>query len=100
MSRAGAATRSTPNLPARNSFMRFDGRMAQPSKGDRVQMASRIPRPAADRVRHEAAARGQSLSEYIAAVLCREVGLPDLAPPENPAKAEDLPRQEEWELTG
>lgn len=72
----------------------------RPSKGDRVLMASRIPAPAAERVRIEAAARGQALSEYIAAVMCREVGLPELAPAENPAKAEELPRQEEWKLTG
>lgn len=72
----------------------------RPSKGDRTLMAARIPNAAAEKVRIEAAARGQSLSEYIAAVMCREVGLPDLAPAENPAKAEDLPRQEEWRLTG
>ena len=100
MSCPRVATRATPNLPARICFVRLDGRMAQPFKGDRVLMASRIPLPAADRVRREAAARGQSLSEYIAAVLCREVGLPELAPADNPAKAEDLPQQEEWELTG
>lgn len=63
-------------------------------------MASRIPTAAAERVRIEAAARGQHLSDYIASVMCREVGLPELAPAEDPAKARDLPRQEELKLTG
>lgn len=74
--------------------------MAQPHKGKRELMATRVQAGAAQRVRHEAAARGQSLSEYIAAVLCREVGCPELAPPEKPEQSKPLPRQEAWKLTG
>lgn len=62
-------------------------------------MASRVPAPAADRVKAEAAARGQTITDYVAAVLCREVGFPELAPPENPERANELPRQEELRLT-
>lgn len=54
--------------------------MAQPHKGDRRQFQSRIPAPVAQRVVAEAEARGISYSEFIAAAVAQQVGLPGAAP--------------------
>lgn len=54
--------------------------MPRPTKGDRDIMVTRPPRAVGDRVRQLSSESGLSISEWIAATLAREVGLPDLAP--------------------
>ena len=61
------------------------------SKGDRQALISRIPDPIADAVRERADERGMSLSDYIASVLAREVGMSDLAPESAVHHQEELP---------
>jgi hypothetical protein len=62
--------------------------MAQRHKGERVYIASRPPKRVADALRARANERGISVSEYVAAVLASDVGLPDAVPlpaaPESP----------------
>ena len=48
-------------------------------------------RPIADAVRERADERGMSLSDYIASVLAREVGMSDLAPESVVHHQEELP---------
>jgi len=55
--------------------------MPRASKGDRDIMVARMPREVGDAVRRQAADAGVTLSDYIAALLAREVGRSDLAPP-------------------
>lgn len=52
--------------------------MAQPHKGDRVLLACRPPAVVYDDVRRRAAARGLSISQYVADLLAEHVGRPDL----------------------
>ncbi len=54
--------------------------MPQRHKGDRLQLVSRTPTPVGEAVRHNAEERGMNVSDYIASILAREVGLPELAP--------------------
>lgn len=54
--------------------------MPQHHKGDRLQLVARTPVAVGEEVRRLAAAAGLPVSEYITAVLAREVGMPDLAP--------------------
>ena len=51
--------------------------MPRPSKGDRVVTVARLARPVWAVVQHEAAARGISISAYIADVLAVHVGQPE-----------------------
>lgn len=66
-------------------------RGGRPSKGDRDAFKVRPARPVGDRVRERADAAGMSYSDYIAAVLARDVGMPDLAPRAERAVLEELP---------
>jgi predicted HicB family RNase H-like nuclease len=50
------------------------------SKGDRLQLISRVATPVGEAVRESAEARGMSVNDFIASVLAREVGMADLAP--------------------
>jgi predicted HicB family RNase H-like nuclease len=50
------------------------------SKGERLQLISRVATPIGEAVRTQAEERGMSMNDFIAAVLAREVGMPDLAP--------------------
>lgn len=50
------------------------------SKGDRLQLISRVAAPVGEAVRDQAEARGMSMNDFIASVLAREVGMPELAP--------------------
>jgi hypothetical protein len=54
--------------------------MPRASKGDRDIMVTRPARAVGDSVRHRAQQSGLSISEYIAAVLAYDAGMPDLAP--------------------
>lgn len=63
------------------------------SKGDRQALLSRVPDPIADAVRERADERGMTVSDYIASLLAREVGLAELAPEVAPRSThqEELP---------
>lgn len=63
--------------------------MAQPHRGDRHLVASRLPRKVADAVQAEAKRRGLSNSEYIAQVLATAHGFTPSEPPRG--KQEALP---------
>lgn len=65
--------------------------MPRPSKGDRDIMVTRPARAVGDAVRARAAARGVSISEYIAAVLASDAGLAHLAPLPAPRDEAELP---------
>ena len=56
------------------------GTGGRPSKGKRDQLLSRVPWDLGEVVRENAEAGQVSVSDYIAQVLAREVGRPDLAP--------------------
>lgn len=68
-----------------------NSRGGRPSKGDRDAFKVRPARPVGERVRELAEAAGMSYSDYIAAVLARDVGMPDLAPRAENARHEELP---------
>lgn len=53
--------------------------MAQPWKGDRKQVATRLVRPRAEEIEAKARALGMTTSEYVAAVLLRDLGYEDAA---------------------
>ena len=61
------------------------------SKGDRQPLLSRVPSPIADAVRDCADERGMTLSDYIASVLARDVGLSALVPQASIHHNEELP---------
>ena len=61
------------------------------SKGDRQPLLSRVPSPIADAVRDCAEERGMTLSDYIASVLARDVGLSELVPQASIHHDEELP---------
>ncbi len=48
--------------------------MAQPHKGDREMIASRIPRSVYEIIRTAAAERDISMSQYVADVMCEHTG--------------------------
>jgi hypothetical protein len=55
--------------------------IGRPSKGARKALLTRLAVPIAEAVERTAAEAGYaSVSDYIATVLAREVGLPELAP--------------------
>lgn len=68
-----------------------NSRGGRPSKGDRDAFKVRPARPVGERVRELAEAAGMSYSDYIAAVLARDVGMPDLAPRVENVSHEELP---------
>lgn len=63
----------------------------RPHKGDRILVASRPMKPVADEIRARAAARGISMSEYVAAVLSAHTGHPEYANLPEPIDEEALP---------
>ena len=62
------------------------------SKGDRLQLISRVATPVGEAVRESAEAHGMSVNDFIASVLAREVGMAELAP-QSPVreKRQELP---------
>lgn len=65
--------------------------MGQPHKGERAYIATRPPKRVADALRAQADQRGMSVSEYVAAVLAQDVGLPDAVPLRQPKTQRELP---------
>ena len=80
-----SASRYLQTMPPQRSY---GGRK---SKGDRQPLISRVPSPIADAVRDRAEERGMTLSDYIASVLARDVGLATLAPQASIRHDEELP---------
>lgn len=69
-----------------------NGTGGRPSKGKRDQLISRVAWDLGDIVRDNAEAEQLSVSDYIARVLAREVGRPELAPRHNrPYSEQELP---------
>lgn len=66
-------------------------------KGDRDSLVTRMPRAVGEAARSEAERRGATISDFVAALIAREVGLPELAPMPEPIKPR---RQESLPLTG
>ncbi len=60
----------------------------RPNKGDRDLLVTRAPRAVGDVVRERADIAGLTISDYVAGVLARTHGLPDLAPEPDPDQAE------------
>lgn len=56
------------------------GRGGRPSRGERDQLLARPPMPVGDAFRDRAEALGISISDYMSALIAREVGLGDMAP--------------------
>lgn len=52
--------------------------MAQPHKGDRALVNTRLPRPVADALRQASAERGLPMGQYIADVMSAHFGRDDL----------------------
>lgn len=70
--------------------------MPQPHRGDRAPVLSRPPRAVRDAVKAAADAHGVSVSDYVAIVLAKEVGMADLAPSlPGPSAQGSLPIEEE-----
>lgn len=65
--------------------------MGQPHKGDRAYIATRPPKRVADALRVRADERGMSVSEYVAALVAKDVGLPDAVPLRQPKNQRELP---------
>ena len=78
--------RHAEEIPITVTPLRLGGAMrtsngGRPSKGDRVLMASRVPRAVADSVREDAERLGyDSISSYVAAALAAHQGMPEYAP--------------------
>ncbi len=52
--------------------------MAQPNKGDRQQVSTRLPRPVYAAIKVAAAERGTTVSQYIADLTCAHFDRSDL----------------------
>lgn len=81
-----------PLMGLNDQMARLNDGRGRPSKGDRDAFVTRPARPVGDEIRQRADAAGMHYGEYIAAVLAREVGMPELAPvPSVSADQEALP---------
>ena len=79
-----------------NERMRFTGNMARinrgrPSKGDRDAFMTKPARPVGDAIRHNAEELDMTYGDYIAAILARELGMPEYAPLPPHSNDEELP---------
>lgn len=74
-------------------YLWLDTPMGRHSKGARDAMMTRPPIDVGLVARKEAAARGMTISDYVAAALAREVGLPESfpMPPRDDEGDEELP---------
>lgn len=53
-------------------------RMPRPRKGDRVELLTRPERLVSEKIKQQAAARGMSVSQYVADLLAIQAGHPEL----------------------
>ncbi len=70
------------------SILRMAGR---PHKGARHVIVTRPAKVVADVVMSEAAAAGMTISDYVAGILAREVGLPQYVPVSTAHNQQELP---------
>ena len=74
---------------------RLNRRMARtgrPSKGDRDVLYTRVPRPVGDAIRALSDQTGMAISDVIAALAAKSLGMPELAPqPPHPYDQQELP---------
>jgi hypothetical protein len=65
----------------------------RPAKGDRQALLSRVPAPLGEAVKAQADMRGMSVSDYIAALLAQNLGMPELVanPPAVIPTRQELP---------
>jgi hypothetical protein len=59
--------------------------MPQRHKGERLLLSVRTPVEVGEQIRRQAAESGLPVSEYVTAILAREVGRPELAPRPRPS---------------
>jgi hypothetical protein len=71
---------------------RISSMAGRPHKGERHVIVTRPAKPVADVVMSEAAAAGMTISDYVAGILARAVGLPQYVPPVSTAQnQQELP---------
>src|SRR6478609_6759083 len=63
----------------------------RPHKGERHVIVTRPAKPVADVVMSEAAAAGMTISDYVAGILARAVGLPQYVPVSPAHNQQELP---------
>jgi hypothetical protein len=63
----------------------------RPHKGARHVIVTRPAKPVADVVMSEAAAAGMTISDYVAGILARAVGLPQYVPVSPASNQQELP---------
>lgn len=64
----------------------------RPSKGQRKALMSRVAIPIGEKIEEQAAAAGyQYVGDYIASILAREAGMPELAPVQTDSTRLELP---------
>lgn len=80
---------SGPWLAAHMAVKR--GRGGRPGRGERDQLLARPPMPVGDAFRDRAEALGISISDYMSALIAREVGLGDMAPMPKGPKQQTAP---------
>ena len=67
-------------------------RTGRPSKGDRDVLYTRVPRPVGDAIRALSDQTGMAISDVIAALAAKGLGMPELAPhPPHPYEQQELP---------
>jgi hypothetical protein len=73
----------------------LDGGMARrtgrPSKGDRVVVYTRVPRPVGDAIRAISDKTGMAMSDVVAALAAKGLGMPEYAPEHVPDEQQELP---------
>ena len=73
-------------------FNKAMARTGRPSKGDRDVLYTRVPRPVGDAIRAISDQTGMAISDVVAALAARSLGMPDLAPrPPRPFDQQELP---------
>ena len=67
-------------------------RTGRPSKGDRDVLYTRVPRPVGDAIRALSEQTGMAISDVIAALAAKSLGMPEWAPqPPHPYDEQELP---------
>ena len=73
-------------------FNKAMARTGRPSKGDRDVLYTRVPRPVGDAIRGISEQTGMAISDVVAALAARGLGMSELAPqPPHPYDQQELP---------
>ncbi len=86
-----ALRRHAPKGATILNLARYGQFMSRKHKGDRDSITVRTPRPVGDVLRAEAERRGMFVSDYVSALLARQVGMPELAAMAEPREDQELP---------